>query len=367
MMGRVRDSQYVLMVCTETYNRRVLGEEVAGRGLGANWEGAIITAELYASCSTNTKFVPVVLSPAARAFVPPFVAGSTVYDVSSTEGYTNLYRVLTSQPRVIKPALGKVKELPPATQHGAGQIVAAGQPTDNVCLILVPGSDLTLTEYESIDVGDRLVAVLRPADAAQVAFLEALRAGRHRSVGLAFGLTAVLAEVEAAARAIVAGGERWTLTLTVSQSDYGAGIMEMGTARYSADQLAEMRARRILLDEPLVQKTASDLDRLNAAAMEVLVRGVSTPLEVDESPLPDLYRDLSGRGELFLVAARLVATLWLRLSGTVEHVLRLDLVLNPDDTLGVTFEGRRHKKYSNAEAPTITVQGTCNLVRDAAT
>src|SRR3712207_3824521 len=35
-------ADFVLLVCTETYRRRILGEEEPGRGLGVRWEGNLI-------------------------------------------------------------------------------------------------------------------------------------------------------------------------------------------------------------------------------------------------------------------------------------------------------------------------------------
>ncbi len=47
MLQKIEDSKYVLVVCTETYLKRLEGREVRRVGLGATWEGAIITQDLY--------------------------------------------------------------------------------------------------------------------------------------------------------------------------------------------------------------------------------------------------------------------------------------------------------------------------------
>lgn len=41
--AKIRDSNFVLMVCTETYYRRAVGQEESGKGLGVRWEGRLIT------------------------------------------------------------------------------------------------------------------------------------------------------------------------------------------------------------------------------------------------------------------------------------------------------------------------------------
>ena len=41
------EAKFVLMVCTETYRRRVLDEEEPGKGLGVRWEGKLIYNRIY--------------------------------------------------------------------------------------------------------------------------------------------------------------------------------------------------------------------------------------------------------------------------------------------------------------------------------
>jgi hypothetical protein len=128
----------------------------------------------------------------------------------------------------------------------------------------------------------------------------------------------------------------------------------------SADKIAEIRARRILLDERL-SKLRKGRDRMNDTMFEVFVRGSNVPLEVERSPFPALYRDLKSDQSLFLAAARLVGVLWLRLSGTVEHIFQLDFRMDGDAALTVEFEGQRQRQYSNHEPAIIRVDGKCPL------
>jgi len=107
---QVEESEFVLVVCTETYLRRFKGEEVPQVGRGVTWEGHIITQELYNAQGLNTKFIPVTLSKDDGGFVPITLQSATEYRLP--EGYDLLYRRLTSQPRVTMPELGKVKPMP---------------------------------------------------------------------------------------------------------------------------------------------------------------------------------------------------------------------------------------------------------------
>jgi len=53
MDKQIRDSDFVVMVCTETYYQRVMGEEQPGKGLGVRWEGHLIYGEIYRAGTTK--------------------------------------------------------------------------------------------------------------------------------------------------------------------------------------------------------------------------------------------------------------------------------------------------------------------------
>ncbi|MBI4641535.1 MAG: tetratricopeptide repeat protein, partial [Candidatus Tectomicrobia bacterium] len=97
MINQIEEADFVLMVCTETYERRFRGGKEAGKGLGAKWEGAIITQELYETEANNTKFIPVLFSSGNSTHIPIILRGATRYDLSTDEGYWDLYCHLTSQ------------------------------------------------------------------------------------------------------------------------------------------------------------------------------------------------------------------------------------------------------------------------------
>jgi hypothetical protein len=109
-MNQIEDSRFVLVVCTEIYHRRVRGKEEPGKGLGAKWEGAIITQELYDSEANNDKFIPVLFSTEDSAHIPVYLRGATRYILD--DDYDNLYRHLTNQPKRVKPALGERRSMP---------------------------------------------------------------------------------------------------------------------------------------------------------------------------------------------------------------------------------------------------------------
>ena len=111
---QVQESQFVLVVCTETYEQRYEGKAPAGEGKGAKWEGFITTLELYEAEGKNTKFIPIVFSPQDAQHVPLEFRSATRYDLSTADAYDNLFRHLTNQPARKKSEVApQIKAMPP--------------------------------------------------------------------------------------------------------------------------------------------------------------------------------------------------------------------------------------------------------------
>lgn len=125
MSEQIQQAAYVLVVCTEVYERRVLGKEDLGRGLGSTWEGLIITQQLYEEGGRNLRFIPVALDASDERFIPKFLAGSTRYRVDNDRSYEDLFRLITAQPAVVMPSLGPLKAFQPRSweeDEAAGEI-----------------------------------------------------------------------------------------------------------------------------------------------------------------------------------------------------------------------------------------------------
>ena len=106
MQNQLERAEFVLVVCTETYYRRFRGIEEPGIGRGADWEGSLITAEIYHSKNQTKKFVPVVFDHQDVEFIPESLSIHTHYVLDSEDGYTRLYAFLTGQAGVKPQVLG---------------------------------------------------------------------------------------------------------------------------------------------------------------------------------------------------------------------------------------------------------------------
>ena len=119
-------AQFVLVICTEAYHRRFLGREDADKGKGVDWEGSLITLELYHARSDTSKFVPVLFDPKDKRFIPGQLSGHTYYLLSSEDNYAKLYAFLTGQAGVVPGKLGQLKTrareaVEPLTFDGLGE------------------------------------------------------------------------------------------------------------------------------------------------------------------------------------------------------------------------------------------------------
>jgi SEFIR domain-containing protein len=113
MDRHIRTADFVLMICTRTYARRVMGEEDPGKGHGVAWERTLIYQYIYKEGTSNTRFLPVLLEGASEADIPVLWQGVKHYRPATQQGYEALYRRLTGQQFTPKPALGTLRTLPP--------------------------------------------------------------------------------------------------------------------------------------------------------------------------------------------------------------------------------------------------------------
>lgn len=364
MSNQIINSDFVIVACTETYLRRVEGKEKQGKGLGATWEGAIINQSLYESQGLNKKFIPIVFSNEDIKYIPSFLKPVTYYNLSLYEDYENLYRQLTSQPQIIKPKLGDIRKLLQKNEN----INSTNQPTitknedySSLVLLYFDGK-LRVSPSDKIIYDDELKLVLTPNEPIVASFISSLKTKRSNTISISFGNTALLARINSVVQERVENKDIWTLILTPEESDYGAGFMEMSVNNFSADEIAEMRARRILLNETLSFLGLSKRDKFDWDFIEVFVRGQNTPIQVTNSPFPELYSDIKEDIPYFLAVSRLVGVLWLRLSGVIQEVYKLEFKMVNSDKMSVSFKGLRPRKYSNVEPTEIKVEGMCQLV-----
>lgn len=139
MLNQIDWADYVLLVCTKTYYRRFRGHEVPDVGKGVDWEGAIITNELYDNKSTSRRFVPVLFDQGDLVYIPEPLRAFSFHVLSSDEEYLKLTNYLAGaagiQPAELGPAPSRKRETAvPITFEGS----ARAEPTAAVPIRAVP-------------------------------------------------------------------------------------------------------------------------------------------------------------------------------------------------------------------------------------
>jgi SEFIR domain len=111
-------SDFVLMICSAEYKRRIENRVEFDKGRGVFWEGNLIYNALY-KAKANERFIPILFSDETDDALPSIVEGWTRFEIGAfgianrDPGYMKLYRFLTKQPMVAKPKIGQIKILSP--------------------------------------------------------------------------------------------------------------------------------------------------------------------------------------------------------------------------------------------------------------
>ena len=208
---------------------------------------------------------------------------------------------------------------------------------------------------------------LLPESPEEIAFLRSLRnnlSNRFSHDKLAFALQEDAAWVSPQSVAQSTSGSQtvWKVVLNEDSGEQNfSPLREVIYNNMSPDKIAEMRARRILLDEKMEYSNQINFAGFTHDPMlESLIRGETSlgydlELQIQESPLPNLYQSFGHTTQKFQKLARLTSVLYLKLSNTVEDILQLDLELLNSNQLQVHFKGHRHQGYI------IQVNGICPL------
>lgn len=117
MERKINDSDFVLVVCTPTYFRRWNNDELAGVGLGAQWESLLTRQHLYLVPGQNDRFVPTLFEPEHVGSIPKPLTNVTRVVVGDDEGFDRLRCRLLNIPPAEKPPL-RTSLAPFATADG---------------------------------------------------------------------------------------------------------------------------------------------------------------------------------------------------------------------------------------------------------
>lgn len=162
----------------------------------------------------------------------------------------------------------------------------------------------------------------------------------------------------------------WSLTLKPEDIKYGGDVMECTykghQKTYSTVDIAELRGRRILLNNPPKSSKKNIHNHHYLLSDEAMLESlISSPygkdFKVDNCILQELYPQFKDQPKKFLELSRLAAIFYLKAGDVVEQVLELSLELIEINKVHVKFRGKRRKIYSNVEPAIIEIEGECLL------
>lgn len=129
---QIRESDFVLAACTETYHRRFLGRELSDFDAGSRYEGQLIIHLLQTRKTPSEKptFVPVIFVPADAEFIPGVLARYTRFNVGSAEDYRRLVLLLTGGQEIERPLVARkiVTETTQSAQAKSPATTTSGAP-----------------------------------------------------------------------------------------------------------------------------------------------------------------------------------------------------------------------------------------------
>lgn len=215
---------------------------------------------------------------------------------------------------------------------------------------------------------------LLPESTEEVAFLRSLRDGPNRRfashvLGFALQDDAVWVSPQSVTQSVSGSQTIWKVVLKIVGDEQHANYLpEMTIGHVSSDQIAELRARRILLDEELSVDSPSNypFPYGSQSMLESSVRGggrsqYGAEISVLESPIPELYWQFEESPQIFLKCARLASVFYLKLTRTVEEIHELEFKILRPEELRVSFEGHRHRSSSQHDPYIIQIEGNCPL------
>lgn len=212
--------------------------------------------------------------------------------------------------------------------------------------------------------------MLSPASSEQTSFLYSMRKGKHDVLAFAHQEDAAWVKLREISQLSTEGRTVWEVILVEDMTGkaFKHRTEKVYTEYLTLDQIALLRARRLLLDEK-IEAASSSLTQssiFHQMLLETQIRGelssqYGNRLQALTSPIPELYQHFKNSPETFLKYARLLSILYLRLSNTVEEIHQLDLKIVKPTALQVEFKGQRPQLYVDEKTTLIEFEGICPL------
>lgn len=136
---------------------------------------------------------------------------------------------------------------------------------------------------------------------------------------------------------------------------------------YSADDIAVLKVKRLLLNDPPKLLMLTDSQMFSPALaeremLENLIKSSSTTIIVEDCVIQSLYPIYKDTPKVFLELARLQAIFFLQAAGIIEQVMELSLGPISQGQVHVRFQGKRQHIYTDIKPAIVEIEGDCPLV-----
>ena len=199
-------------------------------------------------------------------------------------------------------------------------------------------------------------------EAAVFAGLRPSRLGGGSDLPFAVHNDAHVVRVKSVESEAAGGHQVWTLALSVENDRFGGSgtdvTYNMGGRTYTPDDIARMRAGRILLNDPPPRAATSRGYSAEDSLLGFIEGSGRYPAR--ECSVRSVFAS-HGKDPNWKEFARLKAIFLLKATGTVEHVLDLTFGAVRAGQVPVKFRGRRPMRPGYGETTTIELSGSCPL------
>jgi len=251
--------------------------------------------------------------------------------------------------------------------------VAPTKPANNAVVVTDTGKLVLLNDHfyhadrVHHEAGGLIKLEISTENAEEEANLGALksgRLGRSDSVSFAHRNDGTIAHIKDVSSEYRGDKLVWTISLQPEPPEkFSSFTSEISTTdggkSFSADDIAALRGRRLLLNDP--PPAPSGRTAMSSNMLEMLIQGMSLPIKVKQGILPGLKPVPTGDPSEFLQIARLTMVYMLKVTGVFEHILELSVGPLSENSVHVRCRGKRRALFMNVPTKEVVIDGDCAL------
>ncbi len=341
---------------------------VGSSGLGP-WAEAETRAAInrqIKDSSKNFRVIPVLLpsiSKPSDVELPEFLKANTWVEFGSEDDKEALHRLLSG--------IRGEPPTPKSEKTTSSQPPSSNRITDSGNWVLL--SNHLVQSSRVVQQNDGLWSIEVVAnDAHEDAALSSLRQrnsfGSQTTVPFAHQNDGFNSRVESIDSESVNGKKTFTIQLKKESRDshFLTDVQYSNNGKtFTPQQVATLRASRILINDPPAPTQNKNSNQMssrnwNSVMDESMIMGYGA-VKVNVCAIKSVFESSDGDAKEKLAQARLLAVYYLKVTGVIEHVLKLELGMTKQNKVSVDFHGIRPRQYSNVDPEEVRVAGNVDV------